>query len=34
MNAMYGYERIGNFNLRSGVDQSNHLVRVNLGFNY
>lgn len=34
MTATYGYERIGNFNLRSGVDQSNQLVRIDLGYNY
>jgi len=34
MTAMYGYERISNFNLKSGVDQTNQLVRVDLGFKY
>jgi hypothetical protein len=34
MSAIYAFEKIENFNLRSGVDQNNHLVRVNLGFNY
>lgn len=34
MHALYGYERIENFNLRSGVDQNNHLFRVDLGYNY
>jgi hypothetical protein len=34
MHAMYGFERIDNFNLRSGINQNNHLVMIDLGFNY
>lgn len=34
MHAMYGFERIENFNLRDGVGQNNHLIKIDLGYNY
>jgi len=34
MHAMYGYEHIENFNLKSGVNQENHLLMIDLGYNY
>jgi hypothetical protein len=34
MNAMYAFERIENFNLRNGIHQNNHLLKIDLGYNF
>jgi len=34
MNMMYGWERINNFNLVGGVQQTNQVVKVDVSYRY